>query len=49
MKPLTFSCLICALNLCFSPKLLRKAKLLKGLLETQKDAPNAESCSKVQA
>ena len=30
MKYLTFSCLICALNLYFAQKLLRKAKFVRG-------------------
>ena len=30
MKLLTFSCLICSLNLCFAQKLFRKAKVSRG-------------------
>ena len=33
MKPLTFSCLICALNLYFAQKLLRRAKFARGCSE----------------
>ena len=39
--------LICALNLYFAQKLLRKTKNCSRLIEAQKDAPNAKSCSKV--
>ena len=45
IKSLTFSFLICALNLYFAPKLLRKANL--ALLEPQNVSPNAKSCSNV--
>ena len=47
MKSLTFSCVICALNLYFAQALLRKAKFCSRLLEPQKVGPNAKSCSKV--
>ena len=47
MKSLTFSFLICALNLYFAQKLLKKDKICSRLLELQKIAPNAKSCSKV--
>ena len=30
MKSLTFSCLICALNLYFAQKLVREAKFVRG-------------------
>ena len=46
MKSLTFSRLICALNLFFAQRLLRKAKLLE-VAGPQKVTPNAKSCSKV--
>ena len=46
MQFLTFSCLICALNLNFAQKLLRKASLLE-VARPQKVATNAKSCSKV--
>ena len=35
MKSLTFSCLICAINLYFAQILLRKAKTYSRLLESQ--------------
>ena len=38
MKSLTFSCLICALNLYFAQKLLRTTKNCSKLLEPQKVA-----------
>ena len=38
MKSLTFSCLICALNLYFAQKLLRKIKKCSRLQEPQKVA-----------
>ena len=44
MKSLTFSCLICALNLYFAQNPLRKTK---KFIEPQKVAPNSKSCSKV--
>ena len=49
MKSLTFSCLICALNLYFAQKLLRKAKFARGcqnckkLLQTPKVAQKLPS------
>ena len=47
MKSLTFSCLICALNL-FCAKIAQKGKICSRLLERQKFAPQApKSCSKV--
>ena len=36
MKSLTFSCLICALNLYFAQKLLRKTKNFGRLLQNRK-------------
>ena len=36
MKSLTFSCLICALNLYFAQKLLRKAKVAQVCLNRKK-------------
>ena len=48
MKSLTFSCLICALNLHFAHiEVAQKGKICSRLLEPQKVAPNAKSCSKV--
>ena len=49
MKSLTFSRLICALNLHFSQIEVahQKGKICSRLLEPQKVAPNAKSCSKV--
>ena len=48
MKSLTFSCLICALNLYFAQKFLRTANyIFSRLIEPQKVAPNPKSCSKV--
>ena len=50
MKSLTFSCLICALNLHFAQIAVahdQKGKICSRLLEPQKVAPNAKSCSKV--
>ena len=41
MKSLTLSCLMCALNLVFAQKLLRKAKLLEVAI-------TSKSCSKSQ-
>ena len=49
MKSLTFSCLICALNLYFAQKFLRKAKFVRGcynrkkLLQTPKAAQKLPS------
>ena len=44
MKSLTFSCLLCALNLYFAAKLLRKAKFARGCqLEPQKVAQKLPS------
>ena len=42
MKSLTFLCLICALNLYFAQKLLRKAQFVQGCFKNRKKvAPNA--------
>ena len=46
MKSLTFSCLICALNLYFAQKFLRTANLLE-VVRTAKSCPKPKSCSKV--
>jgi len=47
MKSLTFSCLICALNLYFAQKVSQKDRTCSRLLERQEVASNAERCSKV--
>ena len=50
MKSLTFSCLICALNLHFAQIEVahdQKGKICSRLPEPQKVAPKAKSCSKV--
>ena len=45
MKSLTFSCLICALNL-FCSKIAQKGKICSRLLEPQKFAPSAKKLLK---
>ena len=47
MKSLTLSCLMCALNLFFAQKLLRKVKNWSRLLKPQKVAPKAKRCPNV--
>ena len=47
MKSLTFSCLICALNLYFCSKVTKKGKSFSSSVEPQKVAPKAKGCSKV--
>ena len=45
MKSLTYSCLICALNL-FCSKIAQKGKICSRLLEPQKYAPSAKKLLK---
>ena len=47
MKSLILSCLMCALNLFFAQKLLRKVKNWSRLLKPQKVAPKAKRCPNV--
>ena len=47
MKSFILSCLMCALNLFFAQKLLRKVKNWSRLLKPQKVAPKAKRCPNV--